>query len=98
PRGVYCFPTRRSSDLFRDKLGIAQPADPVTWLEDHRRGNDRDEQGTAAHLIHAGDQLRAPCPSRLFVLQRAAEFLEEAQFQRRRSEEHTSELQSPCNL
>ena len=43
-----------------EQLGIAQPANAITGIEDHRRSHHRPEQRSTADFVHAGHQLSRP--------------------------------------
>src|SRR5205807_8232145 len=89
------FPTRRSSDLIemglrvsglRGAVGIVVGADELRFLVVIKR----DRQGAHRHEQRLRAQ-KKPAEPRVAVL-------ELPRPKRHRSEEHTSELQSPCNL
>src|SRR5205807_10362260 len=86
---VPSFPTRRSSDLADDD-GVGKAPPPLRVEEPALESRAR--EGARAGIARGGEIGEA------LVAQRAAG--EGARVNRRvgRSEEHTSELQSPCNL
>src|SRR5208283_3402768 len=72
---------KRLALLTVEQLGIAQPANAVAGIENHRGGNHWAEERSAADFVHAGDQLCARSPRELFVLQRALQLLQQAQLE-----------------
>ena len=66
----------------RQELGIAQAADAVVGIENHRAGNHRPEECAAPDLVHARYQRRARSPRLLLELQGALQALEQAHFRR----------------
>src|SRR5207248_9897353 len=97
PRALPPFPTRRSSDLLNitaaaQKLHTSQPgvSKQIKLLED--------ELGFQI-FVREGRNLTRITPAGQQVIERALKILQEAQSIRDlRSEEHTSELQSPYDL
>src|SRR5205807_8444279 len=89
-RGLHAFPTRRSSDLqiHQHGLAAADVAENVETLDQLRlaRSEQPAQGGGLVRETTLGEsffELRQPVDDRLLAA---------------RSEEHTSELQSPCNL
>src|SRR5688500_19174092 len=85
PPPLHSFPTRRSSDLLRAGRLVAQMS-----RDDLRRTVQRYRIEVPAGW-QAPPELRIPGP-------RSVHSGRELQMTVTRSEEHTSELQSPCNL
>src|SRR5205807_10361360 len=89
PLALHSFPTRRSSDLVHfstdDTLGVLHGNFSLGLRHANHRRDDKHEKGDHQHEHHRID------------LTRLAAARHEC-FPSLRSEEHTSELQSPCNL
>src|SRR5205807_10473182 len=91
---LHSFPTRRSSDLFQTDAGV--PTTPITYEVD----------GEQYIAVLAGGQFYpyedSPRGDHLWALKLGGTVppapAPRPPSKRRRSEEHTSELQSPCNL
>src|SRR5205807_8694130 len=89
PPDLHSFPTRRSSDL--------SPARPERRPSPARRGPL--SLCPAWPMTPAREQTQgSPCPLALWPLPSGLCPLSSGLCHRPRSEEHTSELQSPCNL
>ena len=81
------FPNARRQQfatLRQQQLGIAQPANAVAALENHRRRHHWSKQRSAPHLVHSCHQDRARIPRLFFIAQGAAQFFQQTQFRRGR--------------
>src|SRR5205807_10118487 len=88
-RYLHSFPTRRSSDLFIDAM---MSASPVGLRLSKECLNMSVDAASIDAVIAMEDRNQVLCS-------RSEDFKEGIQaFLEKRSEEHTSELQSPCNL
>src|SRR5205807_9765235 len=88
-RALHSFPTRRSSDLRRVRAHVGP---------DHRQCCDREEEGEAEPARRASERPANEQVAAQPVAEREALEDGRVRVEGLRSEEHTSELQSPCNL
>src|SRR5205807_8704246 len=92
PRSLHSFPTRRSSDLVDEALTVAASFGYPVMLKAAAGGGGKGMRQVAAEsdLASAFETAQSEAVASFGL---ADIYLEKV-----RSEEHTSELQSPCNL